>query len=77
MSISCRSYLCLSFDPGGVVEPPKTLTWYQKSQGVKASSQEVKSWLDSLLVQHLAIWTSQFGGDLQEKIRPCLMQIRC
>ena len=39
--ISCGSYRDLSFDPRGVVESPKTLTWYQISRGVKTSSQEV------------------------------------
>ena len=29
LPISCGSYVGLSFDPGGVVESPKTLTWYQ------------------------------------------------
>ena len=43
LPISCGSYLGLSFDPGGVVESPKTLTWYQSSHGVKTSSQEVQS----------------------------------
>ena len=50
LPISCGIYCGLSFDPGGVVESPKTLTWYQSSHGVKTSSQEVQSWLDSFLV---------------------------
>ena len=41
LPISCGSYLGLSFDLRGVVESPKTLTWYQNSRGVKTSSQEV------------------------------------
>ena len=43
LSISCGNFLGLSFDRGGVVESPKTLTWYQSSHGVKTSSQEVQS----------------------------------
>ena len=38
LSFTCGSYLGLSFDPGGVVESPKTLTCYQSSHGVKTSS---------------------------------------
>ena len=49
---SCGNYPGLSFDLGGVVESPKTLTWYHSSHGVKTSSQEVQSWFDLLLVQH-------------------------
>ena len=60
---SCGSYLGLSFYPRGVVESPKTLTWYQSSHGVNTSSQEVQSWLDSLLVQH---W--KFGHHNLEEI---------
>ena len=28
LPISCGSFLGLSFDPGGVVQLPKTVTWY-------------------------------------------------
>ena len=52
LAISSGSYLGISFDPKGVVESTKTLTWYQRSHGVKTSSQEVQSWIDLLLVQH-------------------------
>ena len=38
LPISCGSYLGLSFDLGCVIESPKTLKWYQSSQGVKPSS---------------------------------------